>query len=159
MLPTLARLCDGKLPEKKIDGKAIRALMLGEAGATSRHQYYTLMHGPGTVRSGNWKFYPWKEGSADKGRDNATWPPSPDPFQLYDVSKDIGETTNVASVHPDVVARLKAAYDAHVEEITANRRPTALMTRRPDAVSPERPGQPQKKQPNKKQAQKKPSKN
>jgi arylsulfatase A len=164
VMPTLVRLCGGELPTRKIDGKDIWPLISGEAGAKSPHEAYVLMHGPGTVRSGNWKFYPWKEGSADKGRDNATWPPSPDPFQLYDVSKDIGETTNVASVHPDVVARLKAAYDAHVEEIKANRRPTTLMTRRPDAVSPERPGQvqkkqPQKKQPNKKQAQQKPSKN
>ena len=32
MLPTLAGLCGGELPELKLDGKDIKALMLGESG-------------------------------------------------------------------------------------------------------------------------------
>jgi arylsulfatase A len=58
---------------------------------------------------------------------------------------DISETTNVASGHPKIVQRLQAAYDAHVVEITANRRPTAELVRPPDAVSPNRPGGQKKK--------------
>jgi arylsulfatase len=31
---------------------------------------------------------------------------------LYDISKDPGETTDVASAHPEVVERLRKSYDA-----------------------------------------------
>ncbi len=100
---------------------------------------------PAPFASGKWKFYPWQEGKGKQSRDNATWKPSPDPVQLYDTVADIGETTNVAAKHPDVVKRLQAAYDAHVAEIKANQRPTAEMVRPAGAMSPERPGGPKKK--------------
>jgi hypothetical protein len=35
-------------------------LMEGEQGAKSPHETYALPHGPGTVRSGKWKYYPWQ---------------------------------------------------------------------------------------------------
>ncbi|HSG70090.1 MAG TPA: sulfatase-like hydrolase/transferase, partial [Planctomycetaceae bacterium] len=140
MLPTLAGLCGGEMPKRKIDGKDIWPLMSGVEGAKSPHEAYVLMHGPGTVRSGNWKFYPWPEGKGNQNRDNKRGKPSPFPVQLYDTVADISETTNVAHKHPDVVERLQAAYDAHVEEIKANRRPTAEMERPAGAISPERPG-------------------
>ncbi len=145
MMPTLSNLCGGQLPERKIDGKDIWQLMSGAEGAKSPHDAYVLMHGPGTVRSGKWKFYPWPEGKGKQNRDNATWKPSTDPVQLYDTVADIGETTNVASGNPEIVQRLQAAYDAHVEEIKANRRPTAEMVRPADALSAERPGAAKKK--------------
>ena len=128
MLPTLAGLCDGKLPENKIDGKDIKSLMTGEAGATSPHSHYALMHGPGTVRSGPWKYYPWKESNSGKHAIKDR-PLSKDTVQLYHVFDDIGERNNVASKHPEVVQELQAAYDAHVAEIKANQRPTQLMDR------------------------------
>ena len=148
MLPTLAGLCDGKLPEKKIDGKDIKALMIGEREATSPHQHYVLMHGPGTVRSGPWKFYPWKETNNGRNaiKDHVV---STDPVQLYRVVDDIGERKNVAADHPDVVAELQAVYDAHVAEIRSNQRPTQVMRRPASPVTspglPNRnPGKPSK---------------
>lgn len=130
LMPTLAKLCGGKLPEKKIDGKDIGSLMRGEENARSPHEAYILMHGPGTVRSGKWKFYPWPEGKKGASKaDNADWTPSKAPVQLYDTVADIGETTNLAEAHPEVVQRLQAAYDAHVKEIEKNRRPTAELIR------------------------------
>ena len=141
IMPTLSTLCGGELTERKIDGKNIWPLMSGAKAAKSPHEAYVLMHGPGTVRSGKWKFYPWPEGKGKQNRDNANWKPSADPVQLYDTVADIGETTNVAAKHPDVVQRLQAAYDAHVAEIKANKRPTAEMKRPAGAVSPQRPSQ------------------
>ncbi len=139
VMPTLVELCGGKLPERKIDGKSIWPLMSGAENAKSPHDAYVLMHGPGTVRSGKWKFYPWPEGQGAQKRDTANWKPSPDPVQLYDTVADIGETTNVASDHPEVVQKLQAAYDSHVAEIKTNRRPTSEMLRRTDAPSPAKP--------------------
>ena len=69
LLPTLAKLSGGKLSGGEIDGKNIWPLMSGKTGAKSPHKNYVLMHGPGTVRSGKWKFYPWQEGKRGKRHD------------------------------------------------------------------------------------------
>lgn len=142
IMPTLTKLCEGQLPERKIDGKNIWPLMSGEENAKSPHDAYVLMHGPGTVRSGKWKFYPWKERRGRNNRSGARPNPSTDPVQLYDTVADIGETKNVASGNPDIVKRLQATYDAHIAEIEANRRPTAAMVRPKGAISSERPATP-----------------
>ena len=139
MLPTLAGLCGGKLPEAKIDGKDIKPLMLGKPDAKSPHDNYVLMHGPGTVRSGQWKFYPWRENNSGRGAIPGH-KPSKDPVQLYNVFDDIGERTNLAAKHPDLVSRFQAAYDAHVKEIESNRRPAQDMTRPVKSISANRPG-------------------
>ena len=70
------------------------------------------------------------------------------PVQLYDTIADISETTNVAETNPELVAKLQAAYDAHVTELEANKRPTAKLIRPDGSVSSERPGGPkQRKKP------------
>jgi len=140
VMPTLVGLSGGKMPEKKIDGKNIWPLMSGVDGAKSPHDAYVLMHGPGTVRSGQWKFYPWAEGKHKQNGVKIVGEPSPDPVQLYDTVGDIGEIKNVAALHPEIVARLQSAYDTHVAEIKANQRPTFEMIRPDGALSPERPG-------------------
>ncbi len=138
LLPTLAGLCGGELPKRPIDGRDMAPLLRGEEGAKSPHETYALMHSRGTVRSGQWKFYPWPETS--RGRDAPVGrEPTSDPVQLYDVVTDIGETRNVAAEHPEVVARLQAAYDAQVADIKANLRPAMLMERPAGALSPARP--------------------
>jgi len=128
VLPTLAKLCGGELPERKIDGHDIWPLMSGAEDAASPHDAYVLMHGPGAVRSGKWKFYPWQEGRGGR-RNQGQADESKPKVQLYDVVADVSEKNNVAEEHPEVVARLQAAYDAHVAEIKANRRPTAALVR------------------------------
>ncbi len=140
MMPTLTQLSGGKLPERKIDGKNIWPLMNGTKNAQSPHDAYVLMHGPGTVRSGKWKFYPWKERNQKQNPANKNRPPSPEPVQLYDTVADIGETLNLAAENPEIVKRLQIKYDEHVKEIKANKRPTAKLVRPQGAVSPSRPG-------------------
>ena len=143
VLPTLARLCGGQLPEWPIDGHDIWPLMRGEEGAVSPHEAYCLMHGPGTVRSGKWKYYPWPEGASDRRQEHEVseadqgWISR---VQLYDTVADISETTNLATAHPEVVTRLHAAWRAHNEELATNRRPTAALQRPPGVPSPDRPG-------------------
>ena len=138
LLPTLAKLSGGKLSGGEIDGKNIWPLMSGKTGAKSPHKNYVLMHGPGTVRSGKWKFYPWQEGKRGKRHDK-TRKPSPEPVQLYDTLADIGETKNVASQYPEIVKRMQIAYGSHLTEIKANKRPAQEMkrpTNKPSALRP-----------------------
>jgi len=142
ILPTLATLCGGTLPDRKIDGHDIWPLMHGEDGAVSPHEAYCLMHGPGTVRSGKWKYYPWPEGASDRKKQaagNAAGDAGRPQVQLYDTVADISETTNLAAEHPEVVARLQAAWVAHNEELSAHRRPAADLIRPAGVPSPDRP--------------------
>jgi arylsulfatase A len=143
MLPTIAKLSGATLPARKIDGHDIWPLMSGQKNAKSPHETYCLLHGPGTVRSGKWKFYPWQEGKGGR-RSTQVKNPSPDPVQLYDTVTDIGEKTNVAAANPDVVKKLQAAYDKHVAELKANQRPTAALIRPKNSQPSDRPGQPRK---------------
>ncbi len=42
-------------------------------------------------------------------------------FELYDLQQDPGETTNLAAQYPDVVARLKEAYDHWFDDVSSTR--------------------------------------
>src|SRR6185295_10158766 len=98
--------------DRPIDGKDIRPLLFGAAGAKTPHDYYFFPHQNGAVRSGPWKFYPWPEGQGKKDKKKPVDIKGPK-VQLYDLVKDLGETTNVADKHPEVVARLSAAYQRY----------------------------------------------
>lgn len=139
LLPTLAYLTDSSLPTQPIDGKNIWPLMEGKPGAKSPHDTYCLLHGPGTVRSGKWKYYPWQEGTQREDRPPQRQNLSNHPVQLYDTVADIGETTNLAAQHPEVVRQLQAAYETARKELDANRRPAAVLERPPGSRSPARP--------------------
>lgn len=131
ILPTLANLCGGKLPERKIDGYDIWPLIGGVEGAVSPHQAYCVTYRQGTVRSGRWKYYPWpeKENTAGQEDSNTADPP----VQLYDTVSDIGETRNLASKHPEIVQRLQKAWDNHQQDLQVNQRPAQTMERPKDA--------------------------
>ena len=115
LLPTVARLIGAKLPEHKIDGKDIWPLVAGEPGAESPWEvFYCYYNGElRAVRDGRWKlFFPHRSntlGGRPGGRDGLPVPY--DQLQvghwLFDLQNDVGETTDVASAHPDVVSRLE----------------------------------------------------
>jgi arylsulfatase A len=118
VLPTVALLTGGRPPaDRVIDGKDIGPLLRGEAGAKSPHEFYIFGHDGGAVRSGPWKFYPWPEGAKGKKGEKKEAPAKGPPVQLYDLSRDLAETTNVADRHPEVVARLTAAYERFRESL------------------------------------------
>lgn len=105
-LPTFARLAGTTEPrDRKIDGKDIRPLLFGEAGATSPHEvfgYYMLqrLH---AVRKGKWKLH-FAAGPM--------FARNPDPVnELYDLEADIGETRNLFDGQPGIVAELRAAAE------------------------------------------------
>jgi arylsulfatase A-like enzyme len=94
LYPTLGRLCGADVPtDRTIDGRDISALLFDEA-ATSPHEafYYYFMRDLEAVRSGPWKLHFSKHRTAVN--------------ELYDVAADVGETTDLASQHPEVVAGL-----------------------------------------------------
>ncbi len=130
LLPTIALLAGTRPPQDRIiDGKDIRPLIEGRPDAKSPHEAYLVYHGGrAAVRSGQWKFYPWPEGTDRRGKQpGAAEGPAGPAVQLYDLSADISETTNVAEQHPEVVARLQQMTKAMVEELQAHRRPVGRV--------------------------------
>lgn len=119
ILPTVADLIDAKLPDHPIDGRSIRSLMMGDADAKSPHEFLGFYWGNQlqAVRSGRWKLhFPHDYRSLD-GQPGGTdgIPVKYSTLQirqeLFDLESDVGETTNVADQHPDVVRRLTAYAD------------------------------------------------
>jgi arylsulfatase A-like enzyme len=105
-LPTFASLAGTSAPDDRmIDGKDIRPLLLGEEGAASPHDafFYYRLNTVEAVRSGRWKLHVRKHDD--------------EMLELYNLEEDIGETTNVADRHPDVVADLKARLQACREDL------------------------------------------
>ncbi|MBX3744406.1 MAG: sulfatase [Verrucomicrobiae bacterium] len=117
LLPTLARLAGAPLPDRPIDGRDITPLLTGQPGARSPHRalwFYYHANELHAVRAG-----PWKLVFPHRYRTLADTPPATGgiparylqtttPLALYRLDTDPGETTDLASTHPDVVARLQA---------------------------------------------------
>jgi arylsulfatase A len=115
LLPTLAGLAGAKLPALPIDGKDIWPLIAGKKGAKSPHEAYFFYWNNElqAVRSGKWKLHlphtyrtlgaepPGKDGKPGKYEQAKT------PLALYDLDADMGEKTNVAEKHPEIVERLQ----------------------------------------------------
>lgn len=116
LFPTIARLIGAELPQDRtIDGKDIWPLMSGEAGAVSPHEAFYCYYSGGlrAVRDRRWKlFFPHRSntlGDVPGGRDGvpAAYTQEKVGRWLFDLKNDVGETTDVAAEHPEVVARLE----------------------------------------------------
>ena len=96
LMPTLAELSGASCP--RTDGISIAPTLLGEAGQMAHSYLYWEYRGQRAVRKGRWKAYQNKQ---------AAW-------ELYDLSKDVEEQTDLAASNTQVVAELMAiAEEAH----------------------------------------------
>ena len=96
LLPTFAELA-GVDPPSGIDGISIVAALRGEELPGERPSlYWDYGHNRGrydqAVRHGHWKGIRLGQGN---------------PLQLYDLDSDLGETTDVAQSHPQVVSQIE----------------------------------------------------
>jgi acetyl esterase/lipase len=94
----------------KVEGRSFAPLLRGariawpdrplvtHVGRWDRGKAAASKHDRCRVREGGWSLVNVKN--------------RPDGWELYDVRADPGEKTDLAATHPDVVARLSAAYDA-----------------------------------------------
>jgi len=104
-LPTAAELAGATLPEGfKPDGCSLAAFLKGGPAPKRDYFYWELHEGRPiqAVRFGNWKAVRNKPSS---------------PIELYDLGQDVGETTDLAGNHPDVVAKAESLMKAaHVDD-------------------------------------------
>jgi arylsulfatase A-like enzyme len=131
LLPTCVSIAGGKVPDEPvIDGRDLSPVLFGTSKDSPReaHYYfsgYTLQ----AVRQGPWKLAIVSQpdslgkGKADEPRTNP---------RLYNLDRDIGETTNVADKHPDVVEKLHTLATKMNDEIGGAkpkaRRPAGVVT-------------------------------
>jgi arylsulfatase A-like enzyme len=102
MLPTLAELT-GADPPADVDGLSVLPEILGQSDKQSQHEYlYWEYRNQTAVLIGDWK---------------GIQPKTDGPWELYDLSKDISETTDVADEHADLVARMKRFAEASHEPV------------------------------------------
>ena len=116
ILPTFAALAGAAAPtDRVIDGEDIRHLFHGEFNKATRDKtfYYYLRVHLQAVRQGKWKLHLPRDnepiGAAPFSKNNHIGPADRIGFDkpfLVDLNADLGETTNVADQHPEVVERL-----------------------------------------------------
>jgi uncharacterized sulfatase len=99
-LATAAELSGSPIPART-DGISFLPSILGKKDAQKTHDALY------------WEFY--ERGSAQAirvGRWKGVVKPFWGPLELYDLEEDVGETTDVASDHPEIVEKLRAAIQA-----------------------------------------------
>lgn len=141
LLPTIGRLIGAKLPDHPIDGKDVWPIISGQKNAANPHSSYWFYYEHGQLQAitsgdGRWKLqFPHSYGSlAGKSPGHGGMPAGGTGCkvvknELYDLIADVGETTDVADRHPEIVARLEAeAEKARVElgDALTNRKGSGL---------------------------------
>jgi arylsulfatase len=99
-LPTLCEIAGAKTPTG-LDGISLLPTILGK-GEQRRHEFlyweFPSSGGQQAVRLGDWKAI----------RQNLLKGKGSTDIQLFNLAKDIGETTDVAAQHPEIVARVRS---------------------------------------------------
>lgn len=126
LLPTIAKICNTKLPDKKIDGIDILPLLKGDMAATPRKYfyYYYRKNSLEAVRRDDWKLVLPHEGRSYEGQlpGNDGFPgnaPENIPFKLalYDLRRDPSERYDVKELYPDILAELQQVAEEAREDL------------------------------------------
>ncbi|MBN2313378.1 MAG: arylsulfatase [Sedimentisphaerales bacterium] len=108
MMPTLAELAGAsRYVPANVDGLSIVPTLMGQNAAQAKHPFLYW----------EWQLYDWNKRQdvpnalmqavrMDKWK--AVRHKSNVPFELYDLSQDIGEKNNIASEHPEIIAQIEA---------------------------------------------------
>jgi arylsulfatase A len=128
ILPTIAELIGTELPDHTIDGRNIWPLMAGKDGATSPHNAYFMYYGKQlqAVRSGKWKLHFPHGYRTMAGQPGGTggiptaYSQARIGLELFDLEADIGETTDVANSHPEIVDHLSKLADVMRKDLGDN---------------------------------------
>jgi arylsulfatase A-like enzyme len=105
IMPTLAEIAKVS-PPKNIDGISVLPTILGDKqDLSNRYLYWEFYKRSGwrAVRFGDWK-------AIQKGMNQEVH----QDIELYDLKQDIGETTNIADQHPEIVKKAEEMFkEAH----------------------------------------------
>jgi arylsulfatase A len=132
LLPTCVSLAGGTVPaEPVIDGRDLSPLLLGKTKESPRDaHFYFNGYNLQAVRQGPWKLAitPQPEPKGKGPNDSAGVPTKP---RLYNLDTEIGERTDLADAHPDIVASLMKKAEMMNQEIGGKspkaRRPAGVV--------------------------------
>ncbi|MCX5659748.1 MAG: arylsulfatase [Planctomycetota bacterium] len=120
VLPTIAAACGGPLPaDRVIDGVDLLPLLRDPTRQDSWPDRPLLMQwhrGDHPVR--------YRNAGVITQRHKLYRPHEDKPEELYDLSADPGEQTNLAPQHPQIAASLRRLYDAWFDDVSATRGPS-----------------------------------
>ena len=139
ILPTLAKLAGGQLPQDRIiDGQDLWPLLSSQPGAKSPHKafYYYWDYGLDAVRVADWKLvFPHKYRSltGTPGQDGKPggYSEATTELALYNLDQDEGETRNLASQYPHLVQDLKVLAEQAREDLGDSHQMRPGKNRRP----------------------------
>ncbi len=100
ILPTACALAGVKTPVN-VDGVDLMPHLKGTIKTPPHEALYWRFGPQKAIRKGNWTLVDWRDFET---KTNSGW-------QLFDLSKDIGQQNNVAAKHANVVAELSQAWD------------------------------------------------
>lgn len=89
-------------PQKPVEGQSFFANLLAAEAPTRTGQYYEL-GGNRAYEDGRWRL---------TTRHTRGEPFEDDVWELYDISVDVNETVDLAAKHPEIVAEMKAKWEA-----------------------------------------------
>jgi arylsulfatase A-like enzyme len=122
--PTLLEICGVNKPSNlKHDGRSIWPLLTRQAKDWPERTLFSQSHrGDAPVLYHNFaaRNQKWKLVSAT-GFGPETLPASGPKFELFDIQNDPYEQRDVASEHPDIVAKLKGEYEAWFKDVGSTR--------------------------------------
>jgi arylsulfatase A len=118
LFPTIARRVDAPLPDRPIDGLDVWPILAGEPGAKNPHDAYLFYFDQNQLQAvasgdGRWKLqlphtyrtlagHPGGRGGVPVRYENRQIARP----ELYDLTRDVGETTDVIADHPEVARSL-----------------------------------------------------
>lgn len=112
LLPTFAKLAGAEAPKDRvIDGKDIFPTLQGKEKSPHEAFFYHRVNELQAVRSDKWKLHI---------RENK-------PVALFDLNRDIGETTNLLNDNEDISESLFSQIKQFQLELDENRRPAAFV--------------------------------
>ena len=134
ILPTIAHLIGAKLPKHRIDGKNIWPLFTGDK-SKSPHKAYYFYYGNQlqAVRAGKWKLhfphgYRTMAGRpGGKGGIPTNYSQAKIGLALFDLEKDIGETTDLKDRHPKIMEDLSNLGKAFHANLQKTKRPAGKL--------------------------------
>ncbi|UBU09842.1 arylsulfatase [Nonomuraea gerenzanensis] len=107
ILPTLADLADTPVPAN-LDGLSFRGLLTGEGAPKHSHLVWNRPRKAQAIRRGRWKlvrFDPNIAGAGPEGR-----------VELYDLTKDPGESRDLSAARPQITQELMELLDGSIGE-------------------------------------------
>jgi arylsulfatase len=155
LLPTIAGLTQTKLPDHKIDGLDVWPVISNQDGAKNPHEFYAFWYATNELQSivsgdGQWKLqlphtYRSMEGQTPgKGGTPGQYKPVPiKKAELYHITADLGEGTDVAKENPEMLAKLEAWAEQARAELgdaltkrkgTGNREPGMVAAKEKDRI-------------------------